>query len=212
MSDRARDPPLRPTHFVAFQIKDGGVLKELDKVVESIKLQNPELGRKAVSVPKSHVSLFVLQIEPESESEVLKVFKEVSCRHRQEFKTNPVELNLRDVEKRSIDRGHWLLYSKVGVSKTHMSQIYSLANDLKEELAKVKGVRLNNYRNIDPHVSLLNTKIGGGPPQEISQELYEDYASLNFGTQKVSEVQLLSMKKPVTEAGYYYCESEVPLR
>ncbi len=201
-----------PTHFVAFQITNEGVLNELGLVLEAFKLESPNnFADSVVSPNKSHVSLFVLSVDPHCEQAAAEVFRSVVSRHRHEFRARPVELSLQRVKHMSISGGHQLLYVDVEPSSGPKSLIPSLVHDLKQALSQVEGVTLDVNRSSFLHTTLINTKIGGLGPRKIPESLYDDFTDRSFGVQKVESVQLLAMRKEARRDGYYYCESEVRL-
>ena len=63
-----------------------------------------------------------------------------------------------------------------------------------------------------PHITLVKTKFKegkaiGGIPSGCLEQVKTKY----FGIQPIRSVQLLSMKKPKTEEGYFFCEKEINL-
>ena len=42
----------------------------------------------------------------------------------------------------------------------------------------------------------------------IPRQAYQDVADTSFGTEEITGIQLLSMTKPYTMDGYYYCEGD----
>ena len=198
------------THFVAFQVKDEEILQHLDQVISEIKHQDPDVGTSAVVVSRSHVSLFVLEIEPDAKAAAVEMFKRAAEAARHDFRTHPLELTLEKVEKMTISGGNKLLYVNVAQKAGPKSQIPALIRELKEALEKVKGVHLEKNRSPFLHVSLINTMIGGKGPKDIPTELYkEKWGEFAFGVQKVASVQLLSRSK---EGSYYHVEAEVSLK
>ena len=60
-----------------------------------------------------------------------------------------------------------------------------------------------------PHVTLVKNKFKEGKEMgKIPADFLENFAKKYFGIQTIPAVQLLSMKKPQTEEGYYFCEEE----
>ena len=63
-----------------------------------------------------------------------------------------------------------------------------------------------------PHVTLVKTKFKDGKEiGGIPYGCFEQFKTKYFGVQTIRSVQLLSMKKPKTDEGYFFCEQEVNL-
>ena len=60
-----------------------------------------------------------------------------------------------------------------------------------------------------PHVTLIKNKFKVGKEMgKIPSDFLEKFTKKYFGIQTIPVIQLLSMKKPQTEEGYYFCEKE----
>ena len=61
-----------------------------------------------------------------------------------------------------------------------------------------------------PHVTIVKTKFKKGKEiGEIPSGCFEQFKTKYFGIQTIRSIQLLSMKKPKTDEGYFFCEQEL---
>ena len=198
------------THCVAFQITSKPLLQHLGGVIDHITDRDAAMAGAAVSLRKSCVCLFVLDIPSNKEKEAVVEFKKASVRFKEQLHERPLVLTVRNVDHLTLPSGHNLLYANVdpGHGDSGMAVIHEMVDELKAALQR-SGAALDKSHNMFLHVPLLNTAHAGERPLPIGVELFEPYKEKRLGSQRVGSVQLLSMNKGLDKDGYYYCESEV---
>lgn len=196
-----------PSHFVAFQVNDPTILKNLALVQKQIEASHPELAPSILSIKKCHVPLFVVDLPHIIEKQAVVEFKKFAAKFKSEFHAKPIKLEIKGADHLTTATTHNLLFANVNPNHG-MPQIKELADELKERFREL-GAKVDVGRSLFLHMTIANTALSGQEPVPIPLELVNQFKSVHFGVQKVFSVQLLSAKKSLDVQGYYYCEEEV---
>jgi len=195
----------RPNWFLALQIDEKIIQDKMTEIQNHIKTREPKFSQACVPVTKAHLTLFVFSAE--QVDRIIETVNEVIANI--EF-TN--ELILEANEIGHFD--HQVVYAKLKLSQN----INELWSQLAEKLIENEIIEKSELKKFNPHLTLMKLskmkkpKKGEKRLKKIPAELYEDFKNTFFGVQSVESIQLLSMTKPATPEGYYFCQHTFPIK
>lgn len=199
------------THFVAVEITNPQLRKNLRKLVSNICEESPSLKESITDLEKAHVTLATLVIPREKEPRVTKVFREVVERHKDNFSVK-VLFQFEKLQQKKLTVGDHLAYFEAHPSSE--SELRSMIDELIKELKK-ENITVRSQLDF-LHLTILNTSKRGSVTSEIPKSLLpkvDKWQGDKIGEQSVQSVQLLSRYKVQRSSagGYYFCEAEVQL-
>ncbi len=165
---------------------------------------NPDLFDVCVPVSLAHLSLQVFNVDEDKHKEVVDAVKKVAA----DMGDKPIEVSIRGL--RSF--GTRVVYA--GLDNAGRSRVMDLWKLLQAELTsrKIANGGLSD-RCYEPHMTLLKTSLAQSPEareRPLDTAAFESLSELEFGVETVSKIQLLSMKTPYAEDGYYHRIAEIP--
>ena len=157
-----------------------------------------------VPVKKAHITLLVLHISEERMEEAKGIFKSVI----NETISNTFDEDIFEVKFEGVGSFNNMVvfaYPLTGVDRMQY---------MNQELFKAfseKGFSCDS--KFTPHLTLMKKGYKKSSNlNKIPSQSFENAEEKQFGTQQFSGIQLLSMTKPQTKDGYYYCEEEFKFR
>ena len=199
----------RPNWFLAIQIDDPGIIEEMTKIQQDMIELEPRLKPALVSVNKAHMTLFVFNVENTERVESL--VGEWICDY------TTAHLKLEDLTIKAKNVGHFD-HRVIFVNLELDPALHAFCQNIGRLLLEDKIIDDANLIKFKPHLTLFklsqvkhwqNKKVK--PLRKIPEELYKSWTNHSFGTQKVSEIQLLSMTLPKDLNGYYFCQCRFEL-
>ena len=205
--DMAKDEisrSVRPNVFMAVKIDSPDIIKAMASVQEDLLKVEPQLKDLLVPVAQAHLTLLVFRVEEEQMEKAKEVFEKVI--------------------KEQVDMKLWnndsFYVEFAGVGSFDNKVLFGApvsGCEFLEHLNKSLYAGFNESGFVcesmfTPHITLVKTKFKdgkqtGGIPSGCLEQIKTKY----FGIQTVRCIQFLSMKKPKTEEGYFFCEKEINL-
>ncbi len=187
----------RPTHFVCIKIQNAQVLKKVGEILQHICSCAPDLAVGCLTLEALHVTLCMLRIESETQSQAAQeVLRNLQRSFVQILPPSTV------LEFTGVGNFHGrLLYAKVAPNHG-LSKLVSM---LMEQLLNA-GVRTpGNFAEYTPHMTLL--KLSRPMQREahtatIVPALYSKFSDMQIGTQKIRTLFLCSTSGPKVD-GFY---------
>ena len=186
----------RFTHFIVIEVKNPEILEKLQQFQDDYSRKFPEsqFNRCRALVSRSHITLKLVKV-PDTEIDQLKqMFRDVTEEFRSVFED--ASLNFESVKTRKISRGNQLVYIDVQAGNSE-PKIKDLVDTLHKR-ARGKGWKPNTDSSDFLHCSVFNTKMlpSFRPiPAEESECIETEGNKLDFGTEEITSIQLLSFKK-----------------
>ena len=187
----------RPTHFVCIKIQNAQVLKKVGEILKHICSHAPDLSVGCLDLEALHVTLCMLRIESETQSQAAQgVLRNLQRSFVQILPPSTL------LEFTGVGNFHGrLLYAKVAPNRG-LSKLVSM---LMEHLQNA-GVRTpGNFAEYTPHMTLL--KLSRPMQREahtatIVPALYSKFTDMHIGTQKIRSLYLCSTSGPKVD-GFY---------
>ena len=194
---------VRPNVFIAVKIESPDIIKAMASVQEDLLKVEPQLKDLLVPVVQAHLTLLVFRVEEEQMEKAKEVFEKV----------------IKEVDMKLWNNDSFYV-EFAGVGSFDNKVLFGApvsGREILEHLNKSLYAGFNESgfvceSEFTPHITLVKTKFKdgkqtGGIPSGCLEQIKTKY----FGIQTVRSVQLLSMKKPKTEEGYFFCEKEINL-
>lgn len=200
-----------PNYFVSIPIQNERVLQNCS-LVQTTMLKNEKFS-KPILIPISsmHVTLMVLRLDEDHCIHDAKKSMEnvISTLGKMSFQS--FQLNFAKI-------GHFqneVLFADV-VKDDAFEKMKQLCNIVSQCFEKNGISRLDAQRDFNPHLTLAKMSTSGGFKlkkfgiKKIKKDWYKEHDQIEFGTETVDRVQLLSMLKPKDPVtGYYHCVCEM---
>jgi len=191
----------KPNLFVSLQVDNPKIQEAMTQFQQTCTEYDPDLSHFLVPVRKAHITLLVLHAEKERLEDAKELFntviKEKIVGH---FDEDEFEVEFSGVG--AFD-GNRVIFAE---PKTNTSRMTYMNHELYQAFSE------NSFScesKFNPHLTLLKKGYKKkSNVQKVPPEAYENIKDTYFGIQQISGVQLLSMCKPQTKEGYYFCEAE----
>ena len=195
---------VRPNVFIAVKIESPDIIKAMASVQEDLLKVEPQLKDLLVPVAQAHLTLLVFRVEEEQMEKAKEVFEKVI--------QEKVDMKLWNNDSFYVEFA--------GVGSFDNKVLFGApvsGREILEHLNKSLYAGFNESGFVcesvfTPHITLVKTKFKDGKETGgIPSGCFEQFKTKYFGIQTIRSVQLLSMKKPKTEEGYFFCEKEINL-
>ena len=192
----------RPNVFIAVKVESPDILNAMASVQEDLVKLEPQLQELLVPVAQAHLTLLVFRVEEEQLEKAKEIFEKII---QEKVAMNICNEDSFDVEFEGVGSFDEKVVFVVPVSGC----------EILEHLNKVLYAGFTEFGFVcepmfTPHVTLVKTKFKDGKEiGEIPSGCFEQFKTKYFGVQTIRSVQLLSMKKPKTDEGYFFCEQEL---
>ena len=205
--DMAKDEisrSVRPNFFMAVKIDSPDIIKAMASVQEDLLKVEPQLKDLLVPVVQAHITLLVFRVEEEQMEKAKEVFEKVI--------QEKVDMKLWNNDSFYVEFA--------GVGSFDNKVLFGApvsGREILEHLNKSLYAGFNESGFVcesvfTPHITLVKTKFKDGKETGgIPSGCFEQFKTKYFGVQTIRSVQLLSMKKPKTDEGYFFCEQEINL-
>ena len=187
-----------PNMFLAFQISNPDLIKNLRNVHFNSVMKDNRLKDFITPLETAHVTLNVFRVEKDRLEEAKLILKEA-------FEANIEEMKPKEIASfKGLGMfGKHVLFAKPNNGFEYMHRVHDI---FKTALA-AHDFDVEGSRSYNPHLTLLQVKgASGNELKEIPRECFTDMEDLEFGSQEIEEIQFLSMNKEKDSSGYYYCE------
>eukprot|EP00092_Neocalanus_flemingeri_P032194 GFUD01034991.1.p1 GENE.GFUD01034991.1~~GFUD01034991.1.p1 ORF type:complete len:197 (+),score=52.68 GFUD01034991.1:54-644(+) len=186
-----------PNMFLAFQITDPDLIKNLRNAHFNCVVKDHRLKDFINPLETAHVTLGVFRVEIDRLEEAKKVIKEAFEANLEEMKPEGM------ISFKGLGMfGRTVLFAKPNTGIDYLNRVNGI---FKAALAAHDFDVMDKSYN--PHITLFQVKgASQNELKEIPRECFQDMEDQEFGSQKVEEIQFLSMYKKKDESGYYYCE------
>jgi len=195
----------KPNLFVSLQVDNPKIQEAMTSFQQACIEYDPGLSHFLVPVRKAHITLLVLTVDKERLEEAKDVFNTVIKESFEgHFDEDEFEVEFSGVG--AFD-GNRVIFAE---PKTNVDRLTYMNRQLYQAFSEKLFPCESKF---NPHLTLLKKgyKKNNGV-QKVPPEAYEDTKETYFGTQNINGVQLLSMCKPQTKEGYYFCEAEYRFR
>ena len=194
---------MSPNVFLAFQITNPELIKNLRKAHFNCVMKDNRLKDFITPLETAHVTLNVFRVESERLEEAKVIIQEV-------FKANIEQLKPEGpVSFQGLGMfGKTVLFAKPNTGIEFLQRAHDI---FKEALGK-NNFDLTGHGSYNPHVTLFQVRgAAGNSLKEIPRQCFEDMEEMEFGSQEVEEIQFLSMTKEKDSSGYFYSEDSYNL-
>ena len=195
---------VRPNVFIAVKVESPDIIKAMASVQEDLLKVEPQLKDLLVPVAQAHLTLLVFRVEEEQMEKAKEVFEKVI--------QEKVDMKLWNNDSFYVEFA--------GVGSFDNKVLFGApvsGREILEHLNKSLYAGFNESGFVcesvfTPHITLVKTKFKDGKATGgIPSGCFEQFKTKYFGIQPIKSVQLLSMKKPKTDEGYFFCEREINL-
>ena len=194
----------RPNVFIAVKVESHDILNVMASVQEDLIKVEPLLKDLLVPVAQAHLTLLVFRVEEEQMEKAKEIFEKVI--------QEKVAMKLCNKDSFDVE------FEGVGSFDKKVLFVAPVSGrEILEHLNKVLYAGFTESGFVcepmfTPHVTLVKTKFKDGKEiGGIPSGCFEQFKTKHFGVQTIRSVQLLSMKKPKTDEGYFFCEQEINL-
>ncbi|XP_033738704.1 A-kinase anchor protein 7-like [Pecten maximus] len=188
-----------PDHFIAFQITNREILREMEQVQKSIVSKNASLLNAMTSVHKSHITLMVISLTDYHQKQRAKDALDLcASRLHSEYRNSPVVLDIAGMGS----FGDRVIFAEVHGKDAKKGDVLQHAHDIVQASFEEYGIYTTDTRShFTPHLTVAKT-FTGPERLEVPMSFYDHF----FGSESVTSIQLCSMK---ANEGYYDILHEV---
>lgn len=191
----------KPNLFVSLQVDNPKIQEAMTQFQQTCTEYDPNLSHFLVPVRKAHITLLVLHADKERLGEAKDIFNAVIKEKIEgQFDKDDFEVEFSGVG--AFD-GNRVIYAEPRTNTERMTYMN------KEFYQAFSENSFSCESKFNSHLTLLKKGYKKKcDVQKVPKEAYQDIKETYFGIQQISGVQLLSMSKPQTKEGYYFCEAE----
>lgn len=196
----------KPNMFVSLQVDNPDIQKAMACFQQACLDFDPCLSDFLVPVRKAHITLLVFHVAKNRLEEAKDIFKSVI---EEQIVGQFEGEDIFEVEFSGIGAfdGNKVIFAE---PKTNTDRMIFINDKLYQAFT---DKQFNCDKKFNAHLTLLKKGYKRKKNvQKVPLEAYKDIKDSYFGIQEISGIQLLSMSKPQTKEGYYFCEAEYKFR
>ena len=203
-TNRSKDDDCaRPNMFIAVQVSNPDIHARMKEFQSEVVSRSPAAYGALIPLPKSHVTMMALKADPKRTDDVLKAMRKASMVMRGKHLT---------IAFRGVSNfGEKVFFTEPNTEESGLEILHAA---LVSELGKLEFVDFKLDDPVIMHLTMVKTsrhKHKAVKGKKLKLGVLAETTDRNFGTQIVTEIQLLSLSlKPPEGKDYYASFGSVP--